>query len=289
MISKRALLGTFFAVTVVAGSVGLVAYRNKSFIPFFKASEFDQKGIGEKVIVKVGEESLYQKDLDYELSLHPQKDDPKTKDVILQKMINDSIILQGAKSENVVPVTSDIFNSASKDYDKRITTISAIKKAVAAKSEHTKGTVISIWFRNNDYVGPLGLEKSKKIAQDKMTTLHDRIVAGEITIEEAGELIKKDTTLAQIDKAWTNNALFHFDVVGDQRISFSTQFDAILRDLKPGEISDVYLARNVDTDPNKRYEALYYVGQVTEKTNTGNLSGFDSWLSSKKKLYGITN
>jgi len=286
MTSKRALFITSFVLFVFLGSVGVVVFYN-NFSPLFKASNGPVNG--DSVIAKVGAENLYQKDLDYELSLHPQKDDPQTSETILQKMITDSIVLQGGAADNLITIDSTIFNSPTKDYGKRIEAVTTVKEGVLAKAEHTKGTVISIWFRNNDYIGPLGLEKSKQVAYGKISALQNQIASGKITIDQAGEMIIKDATLAQIDKAWTNNAIFHFDATGTDRISFSSQFDTILRDLKPGEVSEVYLARNVDVDPNKRYEALYYVGQVLSKTNSGNLSNFDTWLSQKRKLYEVTH
>lgn len=288
MISKRALVTTFLSLLVFFGTVAVVVFYSKSFLPFFKAEEGASPTNQDGVIAVVGKENLYQKDLDYELSLHPQRSDPQTKEVVKQKMITDSIILQGGDSDGFVTIDSSVFNSPRKDYTKRVALVDSVKKAVVGKSEHTKGAVISIWFRNNDYIGPLGLEKSKQLAYGRISALQTQIVSGAITIDQAGEMIVKDKSLAQLDKAWTNNAIFHFDVTGAERISFSNQFDTILRELKPGEVSDVYLARNVDSDPNKRYEALYYVGQVLEKTNLGNLSDFDKWLSQKRKLYEVT-
>ena len=51
-----------------------------------------------KVIVKVGEEKLYQKDLTTELAYYPTKDEAAKKQ-LLSKMVEDSKLLQESKKE----------------------------------------------------------------------------------------------------------------------------------------------------------------------------------------------
>lgn len=245
-------------------------------------------GGNSSIIAKVGEENIYQTDLDYELERHPQKDEPGIKKKLLDKLVLDSVILQGGAADGVITLDSSIFNSQEKNYVKRVNSVEQIKKKINDMNSSIKGTVISIWFRNNDYIGPQGLEKSKQIAFEKISSLRQQIVDKKITIDEAGQIITDDTSLAEIDRAWTNNALFHFSASPTKRITMSKEFDDKIRALNPGEVTEVYLVTNVDKDPAKRYEALYYVAQVTEKNTTTKALDYNSWLNQKKQTYAVT-
>jgi hypothetical protein len=283
MISKRAFLGTFAVLIVLIGSVGVVVLKSKNFSPIFRAKENQN----EKILAKVGEENLYQKDLEYEMSTHPQKEDPSTRGILIQKLINDSIILQGAKADGLLSLDQTIYNSPNKDYGKRVHVIAQAKTTIDSKTDRIKGSAISIWFRNNHFIGPLGLEKSKQIAFEKISALQKKIKDHTITIEEAGHDIANDESLADIDKAWRNNAIAQFDVPLDKPITISKEFDALIRKLNTGEVSEVFLARNVDTHPNEQYEALYYVAQVTDKVQKGNTLSYADWLAAKTKNYEV--
>lgn len=290
MTSKRAMLGILIGFVVLIVSVGLVVFRSTSFLPFFKANEND---VGSAIIAKVGQEELYQKDFDYEYSIHPQKDNPQIKSIILNKMILDSVILQGAQADGLLTLDSSVFNSKDKLYSVRVSTVDSVKELLESKSDKIEGDVVSIWYHNNSWIGPKGLEASKQIARQKITDLHAQVVAKKITIQEAGQMIKNDSSLAEVDRAYKNNAILHFEVLrSDARpITLSRELDSALWNLPVGGVSDVYTGFGTDLDDtSKSYEALYAFGQVSNRQFKGVSSmSYDEWVASKKKLYTAEN
>lgn len=282
--STLLLLGIILTVTVVA--VFLVIYLRNSGGNTVTPEETAQP-VGD-TIMKVGAEEIYQADYNYERSLLPGADTAETKEQILNKIRDDSVILQQGQKEGLIELNASIFNSPGKDYTKRVEAIENIRTQVESKSSAVKGSVISIWFRNNDYIGPKGLEGSKKIAYDKISALQKKIAAEQLTMLEAGKAIAADTSLAQVDTAYRNNAYYEFDATANQPISISPEFDTILRSQEVGAVTDVFLAKNKDVDPEKQYEALYYVGLVTEKNQSPSLD-FDTWLGQARSAFPVVN
>lgn len=261
---------------------GYYLIKNSSSKKAFSTSQ-DSSG----VIAKVGEENIYLKDIDHELENHPQKDLQGIRDKLLDKIILDSIILQGGAADGIITLNSSFFNSPDKNYAERISSIEKVKNKIESMSVNIKGSVISIWFHNNGYVGPLGLEKGKEIAYEKISDLRKQIVDKKITIQEAGNIIKKDESLFQIDRAWKSNAIFSFSATANQKITFVKEFDALIRKLAVNEVSEVYLADDIGPDGKKLYEALYLVAQVTEKNDATGVLNYDSWLQNKKDTYVV--
>ncbi len=281
--NKSRLLLIFFAVFILF-DVFLIGYyltKNSSK----KTSPTSLKSSG--IIAKVGNENIYQKNLDYELQGHPENATDGIEQRLLDKIILDSIILQGGAQDGIITLDSNIYNSPDMNYVDRIAKVEMVKNKINELSINLKGSVISIWFHNSGYIGPLGIEQGKQIAFEKISDLRKQIVDKKITIKEAGAIIKKDDSLFQIDRAWKSNAIFDFSVSADQRITFSREFDQIIRNLKLNEVSEVYLAEDVDPEGKKLYEALYFVAQVSEKNNKQGVSNYESWLQSKKNTYVV--
>lgn len=266
--------------------VALTLYVVKGKIPNLPREEQSAEA---QPLLTVGNEVIYQHDLQTELSNYAQNIDPEIRNILQEKLITDSVILQGGQEDGLIQLDSTMFNSPQKDYKKRIQAVETVKQTVEAQSKNLKGSVIAIWFRNNDYIGPLGLEKSKQKAFDTISDLHEKLQKKEITIQEAAEMIVADTSLRTVDKAWRNNAIFHFESDGTKPITISPEFDTMLKKLQPGEVTDVYLVQNVDVDTQKQYEALYYVGQVSERIDTGSGTNWNDWLIEKTKRYAATN
>ncbi len=279
-----------FLILFILFDIVLVGYyflNNKKGAAKNTTTGINQLSESTSVLAKVGEENIYVRDLEHELESHPQKNDAGIKQKLMDKLILDSQIIQGGGADGIVALDSTIFNSPDKDYRKRIKQIEQIEAKVKSKSETIKGSIISIWFRNNDYIGPEGLERSKQIAFEKISALRTQIADKKITIEQAGDMIAADISLARIDPAFRNNAIFHFSEGPNEKISFSREFDTMLRSLDNGEVTEVFLAKNADVDTSKQYDAVYYVGQVKEKTPAPDSGDYNSWLSKQKNTYAV--
>ncbi len=238
-------------------------------------------------LVKVGSETLYQEDYDYELSLHPQKNDPDIKRVLLNKLITDSIILQSGQAQGLIKLDRSIFNSKKKDYVKRIASVKMVRDSVSTKTNGLEGKVVAIWFRN-DRIGALGLEEGKKLAYDTLTELHNLVKNGAISIEEAGRRIQQNGELAQIDESYDVNAIYSFSAYPGKPITLSTEVDDALWKLPEGGTTDIYLADNKDSLTGETYEAYYLFGQVQKRNEEASGMPFDQWLVDKRENYEIT-
>lgn len=278
------LLTVLGMIAVAAGLVGIVFLLkpvDKLKFPLVSPPPTDQ-------IAVVGEEVIYVRDLEAELAASNLGGAQTDRDILIEKLVNDSVILQAGKEEGIIELTDEIFNKKDKDYAKRIEAIEEVKRQVSQRGDHIQGAVVSIRFRTNDFVGPLGLEKSREIAFEKMSDLHRRLVSGELTIEQAGELIKGDESLVELDPAWQMSALFHFDARPGDSITLNPDFDANLWILPTGGVTDVYLAKDPVGHPDNPFEAIYYVGQVTARTVSDSSQNVEVWVLNKKETYNVT-
>ncbi len=241
--------------------------------------------------MKVGAETIYKTDVAYELALYPENTQ-EAKDMILAKIANDSITLQAGSKEGLIALDSSFYDSPTKDYDKRIAMVESVRNTLETKGDSIEGAIVSIWFRNNGYIGPLGLEKSKAEALKKITDLQKQVTAKKITVVEAGEAIKNDSSLEKLDLSYTNNAIYDFtSFKGDGgKISLNSNLDAELWNLAIGEPSKIYLTQSKDIATDKLEDALYSFGVVTKKNSGGTQHiSYEDWLATKKGDYEITN
>jgi hypothetical protein len=245
---------------------------------------------GKEVLLKVGKESIYYQDLSTELASYPDSGSDTARGILTQKLITDSVILQGGADDGIITLDPSFFNQVDKDYNKRISMVNEVKANLNTDAVNSRGYVVSIWFRNNGYIGPLGLSKSKELARQKLNALHSEVASGVLSIQKAGDIIKNDSSLKQLDIAYKNNALFPFTYyAGDlRRLTLSEDLDEELANLPKAGVSNVYVGTAKDPKTEESYEALYLFGQVTEKADsTKPYKSFDDWLNDKKSIYDV--
>ena len=206
--------------------------------------------------------------------------------IYTDKLIEESIILQSARKEKLTTLNSSVFNSETLDLNRRSALVKQIKETIEQKADKIEGSVVSIWFYNVT-LGSLGFEEGKKFAFEKITPLQKQVKDGLITIKEAGERIKNDTSLAKIDKNYYYKAIFDFSTSKGGRISFDDSFNQLMWSLKEGETLDVYLLKDKIVDTGEMTDAVYMFGQVTKKINNDGSMGYDAWLKENKKLYEV--
>lgn len=238
-------------------------------------------------VAKVGGETIYQEDLDYEIVKQPHlpSDKSASTKLILEKIATDSAILQGAKEDSLISLDNTIYNSTEKDYAKRLKTVADIKIKVQNQSTSLTGTIVSIWFYNTK-IGPLGLEKAKQLALEKITKLQADVKSGKITIEQAAQDIQDDSTLAQVDTQYKSNASFDFQASKNQQIGFNKAFNDSLWSLPASSTTEVFIGQDTRSDGQK-YDALYQFGYIKTKSNS-NLDNLENWLLAKIKKYALT-
>ncbi len=289
------ILLPFFAILLIAIPLTLLSVQKQQVIkqhaqtPIQITPSVLQPNVvnpADKIILKVGEENIYEKDLDTELAYFPGKKTLTTKERLLKKLIKDSIVLQAAKTDGLITLSDSVFNSLNKNYLQRVQLVSSVTQLIENKQKSLSGNIISIWF-DNTQPGPAGYNKGKEIALQKITQLQAAVKNKQITIEQAGQQIIQDTNLAQVDPSYAANAILPFSVNTTDKISFDPTFDAKLRSLPASGVSDVYLIKDKDNTGNL-VDAVYMFGQVLDRKSGSAGGDFDTWYAQKVSNYAIT-
>lgn len=238
------------------------------------------------VIVKVGNELLYEEDLNYELAYYPPSNSGEPEEILIKKMIDDSVILQSAEKEGLIELDNKIYNSSDKDYEKRTQTVLQLKDKIDEKSTQLEGSVISLWFHNMQ-PGDVGYTKGKQIAQAEMSRLLVDLNAKKITMQQAGEQIRANQSLAQVDASWEANSFFEFAISNNQKITYSPEIDKQIYRLNSGQISELLVGKDIDPETGKKIDAVYMIAQVTNRSTNPGMS-YDTWLEENREKYEIT-
>lgn len=277
---------------ILAAAVAVILILTAWFILFMTRQTSNQKNDPTSVnrpntaIAKVGDEYIFQEDLDIELANYPGTRDDNTKKMLLQKLVSDSIVVQAADKDKILALNPAVYNLSDKDYGKRISDIKAIEKKINSSTDQISGGIVSVWFHNYE-VPAMGLEKAKQTAFDRVSALHQRVLSKEITIAQAGNIIKSDPFYAQLDVGYKNNAFAAFSDPKGDHISVDENFNKEIWKLRPGEITPVFLGWNVNGFTNQEEEAFYAFAQVEAKVDTGNTQNFNRWLEAQKPNYEV--
>lgn len=239
-----------------------------------------------KAIGQVGQEIIYQSDLDTELAFQPPSEDLNMKKRVLDKIATDSAILQGARETALITLDDTVFNSPTKDYTKRVKLVKEAREKIENEADSFAGTIVTIWFLNGK-AGALGYEKSKQIAFEKISKLQADVKSGSITIQQAAESIKNDSELAQIDVAYKTNASLDFKVKKDENITSDLKFNEAIFKSTEGETTDIFTGSSPATT-GQLVETRFHFAKLTKRTVNDKFNSFENWLESKRKAYAIT-
>ena len=245
----------------------------------------------DQIALKVGEEYIYRTTFDEMLIKLPpsamvSEDTPENKKMRLsEKIIKNSITLQQAKKEELMQLDSNFYNSKSIDYAKRVGVVNTVIKDLNDSSYDIEGSIIAIWFANVK-VGELGLVEGKKLAYETIKPLYDSIKAGEMTMEEAAEIIKANEKLFNIDPVYQGNAHHIFKQRKGERITFSLDFDNEIRSLDVGKMTGLNLIKD-SVDDEGYIEAVYMFAKVDKKKDTKYVD-YNDWFEQNKNNYEVT-
>lgn len=283
ILSKKVVIIVIFVLLLIGSAVYFLLNKQKISTKQGISAPPTQSFINNNPIAKVGEEIIYESDLNTELANYPPiKSIEERKIFLLQKISSDSAILQGAKADGLISnLDQTIFNSPQKSYPERMKIIEEIKNKVSSQSNRISGTIVAIWFYNSGVPGSLGYDQSKLFALEKITKLHSDVTSAKITAAQAVEAIQNDTSLSQIDLQYKTNAKYDFDVTKNQPILPFKGINDALYKLNPGQTSQVFL----ETEPGFDKPGFYQFGQVKEKITNSNIADFNSWLLQKQKIY----
>lgn len=252
----------------------------------YPTGKINPSGTDNKIIARVGAEDIYRKNVETLILGEARAKGVDYEKIFLDKLIEESIILQSARKAKLTVLDSSVFNSETLDLNRRSALVKQIKETIEQKADKIEGSIISIWF-NNGEVGPLGLEGGKKMAFDKIKPLQEQVKNGTMTVVQAGEAVKNDTSLKQLDKVYDVNAISSFSVNKGSKITFDVNFDQILWGLTDGGTSEVVLIQGLDDQTQKLVDSLYAFGRVSKRTGESGNLGFEAWYKANLNTYEI--
>lgn len=238
------------------------------------------------VIAKVGEEYIYNVDLNTEVAAYPASDEPGQRDAIFERMVDDSIILQGAAKEKFIKLDATVYNSPEKDYDKRIALVQEARKKILDNADSYSGSVVALWFLNQK-PGKIGYEQGKRIAQQKISDLQRRVKAGELTMEQAGDELRNDASLFQVDEAYKVNAYYTFTANKSKPATYDPVFETVLQKLRVNQVSDVFLGQSTDERDGKKKDAVYKFARIDKIIANRGYIDVESWLEKNRPGYAL--
>lgn len=239
-----------------------------------------------RVVMKVGDEKIYQKDLYLIMQNNKSPDVKKAENQAKDFLIKQSIFLQEGEKKGFITLNSEVYNSPKKNFAKRAGMVKQVEEKFESQSETVKGSIVSIWFYNSDYA-PLGYEKAKKLAYEKISALHKKVVSRQMTIKEVGEAIKNDSSLEQLDKIYKGNAINNFEANDKKGISWDKRLSEKVWNLKVGEVSEIVATVGLSQKENKEKEIAYMFGQIESRTNSSKKFNKNAWLLNNKNSYNI--
>ncbi|PIY78955.1 MAG: hypothetical protein COY81_05235 [Candidatus Pacebacteria bacterium CG_4_10_14_0_8_um_filter_43_12] len=282
------VLATAGLLLITAGLVLLYLNKDRLLNQGEQTATPTNFAVDDSVIATVGAENIFAQDLKYEQSFYPEDQKEALAAGIKQRLINESVILQAGAEANIIQLSPEVFNRVDKDREKRRELAAQVKDTINNQAAHKIGAVVSIWFMNFE-PGSIGYDEGKKLAYQKISALQQAVSSGKMTIKQAGDAIKADTTLAQVDTVYKGNAYFEFDTREGEKITFDPDFNQLLLGLSQGETSKVYTAQDYEKDlfDQPKKDAVYMFGQVTEIQADGT-APFEQWLEEQKNNYAIT-
>lgn len=237
-------------------------------------------------VLRVGEEYIYQSDIEARESIYfgDLTEDVRTQ--IRTDLIHESVAIQEAIKQGILTSTGTYYNRPDKNLSQRAQALAQVQTELEGTMGQISGTVISIWFQNIT-PGPLGYERSKQLALQKITSLHTRVRSRQITIQQAAEEIRNDESLAQLNPAYVQNAEYPFDETNINEVTLFPEINEAVAKLKAGEVSPIITAKG-STDLDRDTEILYAFGAVTQNTLEGQGLTYKEWLEQKVAAYQVT-
>ena len=292
---KRKLL--IFVVSLFLFLLGGGVYWLKKNFPVFPPTP-TAKPAGK--IAKIGKEEIYQNDLDFWADAYNQRfsglDETKKREEILKIIQEQSLILQEAEKQKIATLTPEVFNHPSKDYPQRNILVDKLKTQLEKLIiTNVSGEAVSVWFYNPSAGKPIiPFGEAKKFAWEKINKVYQKVKEGEIDIQQAGEIIKNDASLAKIDPAYQTNAYLKFENKTKANPPFAKEeLNRVAFALKEGEVSEIlvvpYQVPEDPENPNSPFveKECHYTFIKINRRLTSDFISFSQWLDEKKKEYPI--
>lgn len=235
-------------------------------------------------VASIGEHTVYGKDLNFNLYLFNQSEyasasanNNDLKQRLLDQSQRDYIILKEAQRLGLADLPNDI-ESVNKDQWAYARAVQQAEPLVKQQFDLLSFETISIFFHNVD-LPKIPLEQAEIIARDKMTAFYNQIINNQLTITQAAEAIRNDSSLAQIDPNYQGNAYTSYTDVSPEDLPFA--YDEInqgLLNLSTGQVSNIMRIPPQGTPLNSENQEFYTILKMNSRPNQAKGS-FSDWLT----------
>lgn len=205
----------------------------------------------------------------------------KVKSIITEK----TIVIQEAAKLGYIQIDPKLMDP-NKDWPSYNQTYEDAKKSLLDHIEQMTVEGIYIYFNNDNPPEGMSVVRAKSITYTKINDLRNRMVQGEITLQQAADEIRSDTFLASIDEIFQSNAYAvlknrYRNPQVDQGLKSSD--NDLLWQLGVGEVSPVFLGFEKNVGDESLRESYWVVYKVSEKYGT--LPPYRQWLADKMHEY----
>lgn len=261
------------------------AANQKKNFQFYKKLALGKGGRFKNVpILKIGKETLYGNDLNYLFIIYKfneyvsaQPIPAETLNEVVNILMQDSTLLQEAEKNGLLALSEDFFNNSSKNYALRNKNIALAKNSLSDKLvEKISGEAVSIWFNNT--IVPISVEEGKKLAKEKIQPIYDQLKAGEITFDQASQMIIADSEIGEkIDPDYVGNAYMVFEDVEIQPGPFvSENLNQEARSLGVGQISSIVIGESND---ETKTELLFMIIKINEREGEASIANTEDLIN----------
>lgn len=236
-------------------------------------------------LATVGEQPIYGNDLNYVLyTNYPNNtfNEQQAKEVALKSVATTSAILQAAKAQNISNVTDAILTAP--DPKTRQQVADKILDQIEKDTSKFSTSIISIWYYDMD-PPQVSETQARQTARTKMAQLYNQIKSGTLTMQQAGERIKSDTSLRRLDANYEGNAYSENKnwTLDNPAFSFE-QLNQVALTLQPGQVSDLIEVISTKTMTEKFFAVI-----KMDSIQKGRFDSLSLWVKQATTDFPLTN
>ncbi|MDD3648003.1 MAG: hypothetical protein PHS44_05925 [Candidatus Dojkabacteria bacterium] len=254
-------------------------------------------------IALVGKEYIFEDDIQAYFARQGNLndfEDVKKKEDAIELEVSKSLILQEANTLGWIKLDSSCFNNPKKDYEQRGKLVVQVQlkfeEDYQGSFEYEANSIVfNPTLRKTEYIEEYGLEAAKSLALQKLESIRERVVSGEVNIKEAGEIIENDSDVQMLnpdgyDLTSVSSGAYFTEVVSPELTSTSRFSDIYeeLEDLNTGDTSKIYLVKsNHNINGQTEDQDTFYVYYHIVNSGRGGYSNLNDWIQGLKSRYNI--
>jgi hypothetical protein len=280
--------------------------------PEVNAKELADEGIGMiqgaenfTKIALVGKEYIFEDDIVSYYSSQGRLDeyhgDISLADEALEFYINSSVAFQEAEKMGWVTLDDSFFNNPMKDQKLRGQKFMEIQMKYMDEME---GAILvegnSVWFRTvtpTEYIEQNGVEAAKALAKSKIEGVYEKVRTGDISLEEAGEILRNDPEVQELNPIGHNHTEYssasYFMQIYVKYEDLTSGYDLaeeqrnVINNLGTGDLTPIITGKdNFTVNGSKLIEDAYFIYYRAIDADRSQFS-FDDWVASNLGEYEI--